>query len=225
MRQTLRLHLAIGLVIASVAGCGSSPAETATAPATSQPDNLPALTASFEAHLNDYLVPEWLPRPITSGQLTDVCIVSPGLAPSPCSELRDAVNGSIVVVLTDTREVAPQFLNSVAYPDRYPIAEYLHGAHVAPVSFGATPDDVDTVVLVASRESETATYSDGTKGYNTTYWVTVVNLEKKTVVGKATFLGAGPPYPAKNVPGDVHAAAPWDQLVIALSCASDPTCD
>jgi hypothetical protein len=209
-------RLAVALAVMMLAGCAGSQF-------TVPPDPIPSLAAPFEAHLSEYLDPEWLSQPSegNTGCLEDLDVYYNW--PKACG-LEGSIKGSVVIVDADTRQIAPGFLSALASPDSVDALGHVKGDGGTPISLAATPAEVDTVVLLWSTTTQAATYTDGARGYRTDYRVKIVDFAKQAVVGEAYIKGQSPPYPVKSSKGDWTGSAPWDVLLIALSCAADPSC-
>ena len=80
----------------------------------------------------------------------------------------------------------------------------------------ATPDDVGTVVLVQESSRKVGTYSGGEPAWQTVWKVSVVDLDKGTVVGRALLHGEHPPFAANIEAGENYGPPPWDDLVAYL---------
>lgn len=209
-----RLLFALAVVV--LAGCSGSQI-------TLPPDPIPSLAAPFQAHLRDYLDPEWLSPP---SDAIAHCGWFPDLHenfPEAACGLKGSITGSVVIVDADTRQIAPEFLEAVAYPDSVDALVFVERDGGTPISLASTPAEVGTVVLLWSNTTEAATYLDGTKGYRIDYGVKIVDFGKQAVVGEVAIKGASPPQ-TKLTEGNWPGFAPWDGLLVALSCAADPTC-
>jgi len=206
-----RLLVALAAVV--LAGCSGSQF-------TVPPDPIPSLAAPFQAQLSEYLDPEWLGPP---NEPTAVCFADLGGDDKACG-LGGSITGSVVIVEADTRQIAPGFLDALAYPDSVVALVDVKRDGGTPISLATTPSEVGTVVLLWTTTTEAATYTDGAKGYRTDYRVKIVDFDKQAVVGEARVAGYSPPYPAKFSEGDWTGSAPWDELLTALSCAADPAC-
>ena len=205
------------LVLAVVGLTGCSGSQT-----TLPPDPIPSLSGAFQARLGDYLEPEWLSPP--SGT-TAPCAWFPDLHenfPDEACGLQGSVTGSVVSVDAKTRQIAPEFLAALAYPDRVDALAFVERDGGTPISLASAPADVDTVVLLWSSTTEAAAYLDGTKGYRVDDAVKIVDLGAQAVVGETVIKGASPPRTKRE--GNWPGVAPWDGLLTALSCAADPTC-
>ncbi len=206
-------RLLAAFAVIAIGGCGGSQL-------TLEPDPRPSLAAAFEARLSEYLDPAWTSQPSEGGS---PCIPY-DFDPQPCG-LESSVVGRVVIVDASAREISGRFLDALAWPDKAYVLGNLQEHKVTPISLAATPAEVDTVVLVWSVKVETrASYTDGTKGYRTDYRVKVIDFERQAVVGEATIMSSSFPPSVKSVPGDWIGAAPWDELLIALSCAADRGC-
>jgi hypothetical protein len=207
------LRLLAAFLVTVLGGCGGSQV-------TAEPDPRPSLAAAFEAHLGEYLDPAWTSQP---GEGGSACIPY-DFDPQACG-LESAVVGDVVIVDASAREISGPFLDALAWPDRAYVLGNIRENKVTPISLAATPAEVDTVVLVWSVQVETRTsYSDGTKAYRTDYRVKVVDFEKQAVVGEATIMSSDFAPFVKSVPGDWIGSPPWEELLIALSCAADRSC-
>lgn len=151
------------------------------------------------------------------------CLADLGGSHRACG-LEGSINGSVVIVEADARQIASGFLEALGHPDRVYALGNLKRDGGTPISLATTPAEAGTVALLWSTTTEAATYTDGAKGYRTDYQVRIVDFKGRAVVGEALLHGSSPPYPAKSNQGDWTGSAPWDVLLVALSCAADPTC-
>lgn len=80
----------------------------------------------------------------------------------------------------------------------------------------ATPDDVGTVVLVQESSRKVGTYTGGEPAWQAVWKVSVVDLDKGKVVGRALLRGKHPSFVANIEAGENYGPAPWDDLVAYL---------
>jgi hypothetical protein len=80
----------------------------------------------------------------------------------------------------------------------------------------ATTDDVRTVVLIKESDRKVGKYSGGEPAWQCVWKVSVVDLAKGKVVGRALLLGDHPPFVADIEAGENHGPAPFDDLVAYL---------
>lgn len=78
------------------------------------------------------------------------------------------------------------------------------------------PDDVGTVVLVKEQDRKVGEYSGGDPAWQSVWRVTVVDLAKGRVVGRALLSGAYPPTVADIQAGENHGPPPWEDFVAYL---------
>lgn len=90
-------RLLVALAVVVLTGCSGSQA-------TVPPDPIPSLAARFEAHLNEYLDPAWLSPP---NEAQTGCLADLGGAHRACG-LEGSINGSVVIVEADKRQIAPR---------------------------------------------------------------------------------------------------------------------
>jgi len=206
-------HRRGALAVMVLAGCSGSQF-------TVPPDPIPSLAAPVQAQLSEYLDPEWLgpPNEATAGCLADLG------GDYKARGLGGSIKGRVVIVEADTRQIAPGFLEALAYPDSVIALVDVKRDGGNPISLATTASEVGTVVLLWTTTTEAATCTDGAKGYRTDYRVKIVDFDKQAVVGEALLHGHSPPYPAKSTKGDWTGSAPWDVSLTALSCAADPAC-
>jgi hypothetical protein len=212
--MTTRPLVALAAVV--LAGCSGSQF-------TVPPDPIPSLAAPFQAQLSEYLDPEWLSPP---SDAIAHCGWFPDLRenfPEPACGLKGAITGSVVIVDAETRQIDPDFLKALAYPDSVDALVDVKRDGGTPISLATTPAEVGTVVLLWTTKTEAATYLDGTKGYRIDYGVKIIDFGKQAVVGEVAIKGAAPPR-TKSTEGNWPGFAPWDGLLVALSCAADPNC-
>ncbi len=212
----MAIRLLVAFVAVVLAGCSGSQF-------TVPPDPIPSLAAPFQAQLSEYLDPEWLSPP---SDAIAHCGWFPDLHenfPEPACGLEGAITGSVVIVDAETRQIDPDFLKALAYPDSMDALVDVKEDGGTPISLATTPAEVGTVVLLWTTTDEAATYLDGTKGYSTDYGVKIIDFGKQAIVREVTIGGASPPR-TKFAEGNWTGSAPWDGLLVALSCAADPSC-
>lgn len=79
-----------------------------------------------------------------------------------------------------------------------------------------TPDEVGTVVLIESSSRKVGEYTGGEPAWQTVWKVSVADVGKGRVVGRALLLGRHPPYTADIEAGENYGPPPWDELVAYL---------
>lgn len=78
------------------------------------------------------------------------------------------------------------------------------------------PDDVGTAVLVKEHDRKVGKYSSGEPAWQTVWRVTVVDLAKGKVVGRALLSGDYPPTVADIQAGENYGPPPWEDFVAYL---------
>lgn len=78
------------------------------------------------------------------------------------------------------------------------------------------PEDVGTVVLVLEDWRKVGKYSGGEPAWQDVWRVSVVDLDRGRVVGRALLRGERPPYVADIEAGENYGPPPWDDLVAYL---------
>lgn len=87
-----------------------------------------------------------------------------------------------------------------------------------PRSLRATsPDDVGTVVVIRTSSHKVGTYSGGEPALQSVWKVTVADLARGKVVGRALLRGDHPPVVADVAAGENHGPPPWDELLAYLN--------
>ena len=72
------------------------------------------------------------------------------------------------------------------------------------------------MVLVQESSRKVGTYSGGEPAWQTVWKVSVVDLDKGKVVGRALLRGEHPPFAADIEAGENYGPPPWDELVAYL---------
>ena len=80
----------------------------------------------------------------------------------------------------------------------------------------AIPSDVGTVVLVKESSRKVGEYSSGDPAWQTVWKVSVVDLGKGEVVGRALLRGEHPPFAADIAAGENYGPAPLHDLIAYL---------
>jgi hypothetical protein len=78
------------------------------------------------------------------------------------------------------------------------------------------PDEVGTVVVIRQSWRKVGKYSDGEPAFRDVWRITVVDLARRKVVGRALLRGDRPPFMADTSAGENYGDPPWHELVAYL---------
>jgi hypothetical protein len=149
----------------------------------------------FQAHINEYLDPEWTKT-------------APGY---PYIFREGYIRGGLVVVSADTGLV----ISPLDWEPSYMSTEE-PGPPDWGLPFARTPEEVGTVVIVWATREEAFTYGDGAKAYRIRWDIKVVDLAARAVVHTRPCPGDDPKTWKAWGSGDLIGPAPWLHLIRGL---------